>query len=198
MQEKHACARFHTYTHTHTFIHFTGNEPGAQSEKWRRCCGEYCMTFQKDGSGSSSRNSPRLWFLLPLVPAANRQNITRTHTQTGERPISFRSCPSPVCPLRRSSPLLLMIFLIRRKETEVRGCPLISSLWTSSGYGCYCTASVPTQIGTYAHTRTNPHNHSHTHITIASDRHVGLDVSSFWIGLTKSGADPLSKAWENP
>ncbi len=80
----HAHAYTHTHTHTHTHIH-SFHRKSSGSPKWEVKTllwwilhdvskGWFRQQFQK--------NSPRLWFLLPLVPAANRQNITHTHTHT--------------------------------------------------------------------------------------------------------------------
>lgn len=168
-----------TRANTRTLIHFTGNRLGAQSEKWRRCCGEYCMVFLKAGSSTGSRKTARTYgFQLPLVPTAKSQNITHTRTDTaGKRPISFRSCFSPVCPLHCSSPLLLMIFLIPRKETEVKGRPLISSLWTWSSCGCCCLRPCPLKL---AHTRTHTLTCKLTNADILLlPRTVGQDIRSF-------------------
>lgn len=96
------------------------NQLGAQSEKCRRCCGKYCTMFQRDGS--QKKTASAYGFCSHLSPRhTTKISHIHTYTHTGERPISFRSL---VCPLRCSSPLLLMIFLILRKETEVRGCVL--------------------------------------------------------------------------
>lgn len=100
---------------------FQGNQLGAQSETQRHCI-KYCMMFQRGGSGSS----PCLQPLFPFVPVAGCQGATHalTSPQTGvwirASPISSSS-GSPVCTLSCSSPLLLMIFLIRRKEIRARG-----------------------------------------------------------------------------
>ena len=155
----------HKHTYTHSYIsQEIGWQPKVRSEDvvvvniawyfWR-------MAQALD----PEKNSPH--FLLLLVPLANRQNIThlraRPHAPRQERPIRFRSYCSPVSPLRRSSPLLLMIFLILRKETEVRGCPLISTLWTSSGCGCYWLLLCPLKL---AHTHTHTLTHTHAHISL--------------------------------
>lgn len=58
------CARLPADTNAqacrHTSERFTGKQLGARSEKWRHCCGKYCMMSQTDGSGSKfQKNSPR-------------------------------------------------------------------------------------------------------------------------------------------
>lgn len=201
MQEKDACQHSHTHTCTHSYI--------SQEIDWEpkvRCENVVVVNIAWFSEGwfrhQFQKNSPYLWFRLPLVPVANRQNITHARTQTHEntrtheRPITFRSYSSPVCPLCCSTTLLLMIFLILRKETKVRCCTLISSLWTSSGCGCYCLPLCSLKLA-QTHTHANMESLTHTYYYCLGQtcwpRHQLL-----WIGLTKSGADPLSKAWENP
>lgn len=172
---------------------FQGNQLGAQSEK-RRHCGKYCMMFQRDGSGSSPRLQSRFLF----VPVATCQDATLTLTpaQTGvwirASPISSSS-GSPACTLSCSSPLLLMIFLIRRKKTRARGLSFdLLSLNAERLPEPSFVRSGWHRQHTHTHTHTMLH-HSHVVRWTCWPRHQLL-----WIGLIKSRADPLSTAWENP
>lgn len=69
---------------------FDRNQPGAQSERRRRCCGKYCMMLQRDGSGSSLR----LQFPFPFVPVATRQSAAHTRTSPtngqGEQSVTYQ------------------------------------------------------------------------------------------------------------
>lgn len=188
----------HVNTHTHTFRYFTGNWLGTQSEKWKRCCSEYCMIFWRMVQAPVPEKTAFTYGFgshLSLRRTAKISHIrSRTHTQ--EKPITFRSCPSPVCPLCCSSTLLLMIFLILKKETKVRCCTLISSLWTSSGCGCYCPPLCPLKLA-HTHTRANAESLTRTYYYCLGQT-CWPRRQLLWMGLTESGADPLSKAWENP
>lgn len=97
----HTQTQTHIHTHTHTFIHFTGNRLGAQSEKWRRCCGEYCMMFQKDGSGSSSRKTARAYGFCSHLSPRQAAKISLAYTQVRDLSASahaflqFAHCAAP-------------------------------------------------------------------------------------------------------
>lgn len=134
------------------------------------------------------KNSLHLWFSAPTCPHGKKPKYhTHTHRHTaGKRPISFRSCFSPVFPLHCSSPLLLMIFLIPRKETEVKGHPLISSLWTWSSCGCCCLRPCPLKL---AHTRT------HTLTCKLTNADILLLPRTDTLAKTSGPLDRFNKIW---
>ena len=172
--------RTHTCAHVNTFHRKISWEPKVRSED------VVVVNIARCFRGTApEKNSQRLWVLLPLVPAANHQNITHTHTYT-HRWETYQF------PLSRLPTALLQPIIIDDLFNPEEGdgseglCPLISSLWTSSGCGCYCLplcalklAPTHTHTHTHTHAHANPCNPSHTHFTTASDRRVGLDISSF-------------------
>ena len=164
MQEKHACRRSHTHKHTNTHSYISqeiGWEPKVRSEDVVVVNIAWC--FWRMFQAPDPEKQPAFMVSAPTCPLGKPPKY-HTHTDRQERPISFCFYCSPVCLLRCSSPLLLMIFLILRKETEVRGCPLISTLWTSSGCGCYWLLLCPLKLAhTHILTRTSL-THTDTHI----------------------------------
>lgn len=168
----------HTQTHPHSYV-----SQEIDREPKVRCENVVVVNiawFWRMARAPVPEKTARTHGVAPSCPCGGTatKSHTRINAHAQERPVTSRWCSSPVRPLCSSSALLLMIFLILRKETRVRFCTLISSLWTSSGCGC---------LGAHSHT------YYYSLGQTCWPRHQLL-----WIGLTKSGADPLSEAWENP
>lgn len=170
MQEKHACKHSHTHIHTHKFLsQGLFWEPKVRSEDVVVVNIVWC--FRRMVQAAAPEKQPCAYGFCSHLSLRQSTKLSHTLTDRWETYQLLLMPPPPVGPLRCSSPLLLMIGLILRKETKIRGCPLISSLWTSSGCGCYC---LPQSVPTHTHTHKPTHTVTHTHITTTSDRHVGL------------------------
>ena len=148
--EAHTCTHIHTCARVHAFHRRINWEPKVRSED------VVVVNIARCFRGTApSQKQPALMVSASTCPRGKPPKYhTHTYTHTGDRPISFRSL---VCPLRCSSPLLLMIFLILRKETEVRGCVLWSPLFERQvAAAAIACLSV--------HSNWHLHTHTHTHI----------------------------------
>lgn len=164
------CMQTLTNTHTHSII---SQEIGSEPKVWSKdvVVVNFAWCFRKTAHvyGFCSHLSPR-----------QAAKTSHTHTQTGEKPISFHFCSTPVLPTALLQPIIIDDLFYPEEGDRSKGPSFdlfslnVKRLWL------LLPASMPTQTVTYMHTRVaNPRNHSHPHITTALDSHVGLDISSF-------------------
>lgn len=180
-------------THIHTNVNIF-HRKSAGSPKWEV---QTLWWILHDVSESGFQhwlqtNNSHLWFLLPLTPTAYSLNIT--HTEVGE---AYQLALMLLSSLPTALLHPIIIDDLFNPEEGDRSNWLSFDLLSLNVKWLWLLlpAFLPTQTGTHTQQPTRPLTQTYYYSLGQTcwPRHQLL-----WIGLTKSGADPLSKAWENP
>lgn len=124
------------------------------------------------------RSSPTFIASAPVCPRHKPpKTITHTRRMTKTPAFSRALLRFTAAPLQ---PIIIDDLFNPEEETEVRGCPLISSLWTWRSCGCFMPA--------HSHMHTLSHHLNRSCVTLWPRNLL------HWISLTNSAADLLCKA----